>query len=138
MTAPRIKGLDGSTFRFVRVDATGAIATTGGGAGADAARDNSGVVAFRVVSAVASRPLQFEGRNTSVNDRFWMLFNAAALPANGTVPDLVPYRVPAGSNFSIVLEPSLYATGITWAWSTTLLTLTVAGADGWVTSYHRP
>ncbi|KKN33941.1 hypothetical protein LCGC14_0798590 [marine sediment metagenome] len=65
-------------------------------------------------------------------DLFLHIFDLAALPANGTVPDFtsVPIR-PQGSQ-GISFDPGLpMATGIVLAASTTRTTLTLAGAVMW-------
>jgi len=77
-----------------------------------------------------------DGFNKSAGTVYIMVFDAAALPANGTVvPVVTPIKVLAGQNFSLALPPAgvVMANGIVVAASSTLntganVTLTVLGS----------
>ena len=60
--------------------------------------------------------------NNGASDRWWMLFNATSVPANGTVP-VFAVRVNAGDQLSVPLDYR-FATGVTWQASSTSATLT--------------
>ena len=90
-----------------------------------------------VVSGEA-RLLEIFGTNTEAGDVFIMVFDAVALPGNGTQPRLSPIPVPAGESFSLTMPEPEFGTGIYWAVSSTADTLTIsvlAGAN--ITVWHR-
>jgi hypothetical protein len=63
---------------------------------------------------------------------FVFIFDAAALPANGTLPDFPPIPIPAGPSFvSADGLDRVMANGIVVAFSSTQATLTLATADCW-------
>lgn len=64
---------------------------------------------------------------------FVFIFDAASLPANGTVPDFPPVPIPAGPAFVSVPidEGRSHATGLVVAFSSTQATLTIGTADCW-------
>jgi hypothetical protein len=79
------------------------------------------------------------GYNTSASLLFFQLFNATSLPVDTTVPRLSGIPVPASGTFSFSPRNDVirFDTGIVWALSTTLATLTVATAVGWVHLFHQ-
>jgi len=64
---------------------------------------------------------------------FWFVYDANAVPANGTLPDFPPIPVPVGPAFvSLDLaEERSMALGIVFVFSSTQATLTIATADCW-------
>lgn len=93
------------------------------------------------MAIAASQLLQVTGYNSSAATRFFVLFNAVALPPNGTIPFWTAAQVPPGTNFSLVFErPGFpFGTGIHWASSTTRTTLTLTGAaDMYVSALLDP
>ena len=67
--------------------------------------------------------------NNNGSTRYLQVFDAAALPANGVVPDLV-IAVTTGATVQIPLTGRVpFATGIVLAISTTAATLTIGAAD---------
>jgi hypothetical protein len=60
--------------------------------------------------------------NNGASDRWWMVFNTASVPANGTVP-VFAVRVAAGEQLRIPMDYR-FATGVTWQVSSTSATLT--------------
>ena len=84
-----------------------------------------------VVNAAPGTILDVNGFNASAGVRFFQLFDAVAVPGNGTTPDTIPIQIPAGVHFSITFadgQGQSFATGISWASSTTQLDLTLTGA----------
>jgi len=105
-------------------------------------RTDSGAPAGAAVASlvVHAGPCQFSGfsvRNVSAGPRYVMVFDAAALPANGAVPILEPLLLGAGQ--SGVWEDDEFAcsAGIVIASSTTDGILTIGGADLRITGFHR-
>lgn len=70
--------------------------------------------------------------NQNVAARFVLMFDAVAVPANGSVP-LFPYPVAASSLLGLYFGSvgRAFEQGIVFALSTTSATLTLAGADMW-------
>jgi hypothetical protein len=124
-------------FRFLAVTAGGAIVS----APEDVRKDFSGGLAVsRVVLATAARLVMAFGHHTEAGTRYLMFFNAAAVPANGTAPDISAIELAASPNgsFSLAVPPFLFTIGLVWALSSTdtLLTIsTLTGAS--VTTYFR-
>lgn len=102
--------------------------------------DSGGDATSGVIAAAPNRLVEVHGFNSALALRYFQLFDAAAVPANGTVPDSTPILVPPSSNFSIsyqVTDP--YSVGISWASSTTRATKTESGApDMWVDARYLP
>jgi hypothetical protein len=76
-----------------------------------------------------------------IGARWLHLFDALAVPANGSVPSRAPLYLPvANTTFSRPLafgDP--FTTGIVWACSTTEATLTLTlTADLWIDAWHIP
>ena len=146
-STPRIKGLDtvANLFRFVRVNAAGELVIATLGATPIVTDDvewplaDSGAFATNlVVSATARRWRALNVRSSAAADRFLHIFNAAALPPNGTAPSYCPLRVPPGGQAGYAVPPVLFGTGIVVASSTTEATLTLTGAaDMWFSVHHR-
>lgn len=86
------------------------------------------LLASRVVVAAAAAYHIALGFNDSNNLQYWQLFDAAALPVNGTVPMFSVPVLPKQGTFSLDLRatPRAFSTGIVWAASTTPDTLTLA------------
>lgn len=133
----------------LRCNNTGALVTTGGGAGGVTIvvfepplsfDTGSTVAASGVIRVAPGTLLDINGFNNSAAVRFFMLFDAVAVPGNGTAAVTVVIRVPPTSNFSITLangQGRQFATGIAWATSSTLATLTLAAAEMLVNAQHR-
>lgn len=125
-------------FAYLRIDpGTGGLITASAGpaAGAVSAYDSGGDVASLTVAVVAATLHSVFGSidPAVVGNRFIHLFNAIALPVNGTVPNFAPIQVGAGEEFSIVFPQGRpFATGIVITLSTTRETLTIAAADMWI------
>ena len=67
--------------------------------------------------------------NTNAATRYLQLFDAIALPANGTTPAWTASTIVTLTEVKEVWNPKVrFGTGIYWAISTTRATLTVAGA----------
>ena len=70
--------------------------------------------------------------NTSASPLYLMVFDATSLPVNGTAPSRTPIPVEAGDvNGDDWPGGTALATGCVVALSSTVATLTVAGAVGW-------
>lgn len=84
-----------------------------------------------VGKAAAGNLYAVYGYNGNAATRYIHIFNATALPANGTAPTLAPIAVPTGQTFSLDLAGYgiYFSTGIVVATSTTLATLTAGSAD---------
>lgn len=80
------------------------------------------------------------GYNNNLGAQWIHLFNATALPANGTAPVLFPLRIEGQSNFFFDLAEILrfFDTGIVWGNSTTVATLTNGAADVWLDALYLP
>lgn len=88
--------------------------------------------ASHVLSATPCKVRSVKAINTGAAPLYLMLFDAAALPANGTAPSRVPIPIAAGDVNGDTWEGSTaFATGCVAALSSTVATLTVAGAVGW-------
>lgn len=102
---------------FPVTDVTPSVYTSGGDA-----RDGQ-------IQAGAEALREIKCRNTTAATRYLMLFDAIALPANGTAPYWTSTTILAGNDSKEVWNPKLaFTTGIYWAISTTATTLTVGGA----------
>lgn len=91
-----------------------------------------------LVASGESHLLEIFGTNTEAGDVFIMIFDAVALPGNGTAPRITPIPVPAGESFSLTTPQAVFGTGIFWAVSSTPDTLTLsvlAGSN--VTAWFR-
>jgi hypothetical protein len=88
--------------------------------------------ASRVIKAKRGRLLTLMVYNDSAADQYIQLHNAAALPANGAVPDYV-FKVGAGNNgFAEFITTGLdFDTGIVVCNSSTAATKTIGAADCW-------
>jgi hypothetical protein len=106
----------------------GAIAAPGG-AGVPASLSSNALAASMVIAAVPAVLFDVTVANTTAADAFLLLFDAVALPGNGAIPKAYA-AIPAGWTGSISYDTGRgFATGIVAAMSTTLGTLTVAGAS---------
>lgn len=95
--------------------------------------DSSGLVTGYVVKASSGVLYSVFGYNNAAAVRYVQLFNLAAVPLDGVVPDFVSVPIPAGSPFSITFVKGWVASsGIVLVSSSTLLTKTITGvADVW-------
>jgi hypothetical protein len=101
--------------------------------------DSAGVVASLVVKASAGVLHSIFVYNNAAATRYIQLFNLAALPANGVVPNFIPIEVPAGSNGSVEFAKGWVASaGIVLVSSTTILTKTITvAADVWFSGEYE-
>lgn len=105
--------------------------------------DSAGFANSGVIKAAAGKLLSLRWLNQSAATIYLQLFNAVAVPANGTVPSVAPIAIPPmgaietnGELFPDGWTP--FATGISWAASTTVGTLTqTATSPLWVTATSR-
>lgn len=102
--------------------------------------DSQGVLTGEAVKATPGALVSLRGHNYSGSTRYIHLFNAAAVPTNGTAPSILPIAVAAGADFSLDIPKDgvWFTTGIAWASSQTRDTLTITGAaDVWAfITYH--
>jgi hypothetical protein len=93
---------------------------------------SSALEASHVLSAAPCKVRSVKAINTGVTTAYLMLFDAAALPADGTAPSRCPIPIAAGDVNGDTWEGSTaFATGCVAALSSTVATLTVTGAVGW-------
>jgi len=101
-----------------------------------------GLAGSGVIRAASGTLLDANGYNASVAVRYFQLFDAAAVPAPGTVPATIPIEVPPGVHFSIAFADSMgrrFASGISWASSTTQLIYTPTPVgDMIINAQYRP
>jgi len=122
------------------VDAGGRlIASPGSFGGTVTPYDSNGDVTNLVVSAAAATLHSVYGYNNNVAARWVQFHDAAALPANGTLPSFVSIPVGAEEPFAWMYAKGwVAANGIVIAMSTTRATLTVVGAaDLWVSGEYE-
>lgn len=87
------------------------------------------------VTAQHIRCFTITGFNTKASDQYIMVFDAAAVPSNGTVTPVAVLLAPAGYQFSFNWpDGRLFANGVVVANSSTVtsggnLTLTIGSAD---------
>lgn len=72
--------------------------------------------------------------NASGGTRYLHLFNMAAVPADGTVPSLIPVPILNGATVSITYPNGgrYFSTGLSWCSSTTQTAKTLGGVDFWL------
>ena len=111
---------------------------TSGVLGAVSLYDSAGVVTGLVVKASAGVLYSIFGYNNAATTRYIQLFDLAAVPVNGVVPNFAPVSVPGGENFSIAFTKGWIATtGIVIVSSTSLLTKTITvAADVWLSGEY--
>lgn len=102
------------------------------------ATTTGGVVASLVVKANAGNLIKVKGWNNQAGTRYIQVFDATALPANGTIP-LITHQVSGTSNFEFDCGEfgRPFTTGIVIATSTTATTLTVAAANILVDAQYK-
>jgi hypothetical protein len=90
--------------------------------------DSPGLVAHRVVKATPCTLLHLSGYSESSG--YLQVFDANALPANGTKPTLAPAPIWWGWTIALPLPPRgrVFKNGVVWAVSTTAETLTLDSA----------
>lgn len=100
-----------------------------------------GLAASGVIRASAGTLLDCNCFNASPFVRYFQLFNSIAVPPNGTIPATIPITVQAGRHriqFPSNSVGRAFSTGISWASSTTQLTLNLTGVpDMIVNAQHR-
>lgn len=97
--------------------------------GPDKNATTAALAASLVVRADGGRLFAIDGYNGSASDQYIQVFDAAALPANGTVPKMV-MPVPAGSYFTFYWPMGKpFTTGIVICNSSTAATKTIGSAD---------
>lgn len=78
-----------------------------------------------VIKNAGGKLFSLYAANVGASTRYLMLFDAAALPANGAVPKIViPLAVNDADLFPFV-RPKSFTTGIVWGASSTATTLTI-------------
>lgn len=98
--------------------------------GAESRYDSAAAEASAVLATGRTRVWNVIMHNGNAATRYLLLFDAAALPANGTVPDAPPLQIPADGTGSLDLgDGSLFLNGLVAASSTTAQTLTIGSAD---------
>ena len=77
--------------------------------------------------------------NSAGSTQYYMAFNAAALPANGTAPSIAPLAVASATTmcFTTGEYPVNFSTGIVVGNSTTAPTLTTGAADSWFSIFLK-
>lgn len=141
MNSRVMQGCDGTDFPFVLVDSTGAIILSAAGGGTEPASYDSAIdAASGIILAAPCTILELHGYNSAGADRYFQLFNAVAVPADGATPAMMPVRVPAGEHFSLTFcAGRRFSTGCCWCSSTTRATKTLTGApDMTINAQRRP
>lgn len=97
------------------------------------------LAASGVIKNSPGRLYKVWGFNNNLGVQYIQFFNAAAVPADTTVPTLTPVRVPGQQNFELDLGElgTDFLTGITWSNSSTLTTKTIGAADVWLNALYR-
>ena len=93
---------------------------------------SAGFVASAVLKTGRGRLLYLNAYNNNATVRYLMLFDAAALPANGTVPLLMQAMTATASipkELAFPPEGMTFVNGLVIAISSTPATLTIAAAD---------
>jgi hypothetical protein len=100
--------------------------------------DNPAALEASSITRTAKGRLLFAaGFNSGASDLFFQVFDAVAVPADGTIPRL-SLLIPAGGTFGFSPRPDImkFDNGIVWCVSTTVATKTIAGALAWIHVYH--
>src|SRR5512147_3288519 len=79
--------------------------------------DSQGVSVGEVITNAPRQLLEFTGVNNAGATRYIMLFDADAVPANGTVPKVAPTPVASGGAFTYTPPGGRlqFTTGMCWA-----------------------
>lgn len=96
--------------------------------------------ASRVVKATGAQLMRIKVYNSSTSSQYILIFNAAALQANGALVNMidVPHLVPAKSTLDIIYPVSLpCSNGIVVCNSSTDTTKTIGSADCWFKAIYR-
>lgn len=132
--------LTGNGFAHIQINANGAllVSTSPAPSSPTSAYDSAALATGDVIKAAAGNLIRIFGFNNSGSTRYFQLFDAAAVPADGTVPDWLPIQVPTLQPFAMDLGAGLgFSLGISWASSSTLATKTITGAaDMWVSAQY--
>ncbi len=98
--------------------------------------ESNGLVTSLIISKNQINLELLYGLNSSSSTVYIQLFDAKAVPINGTVPSTTPIIVPANSNFSLDLghKGVMFSNGIVAVSSSTLATLTITSATAWLSA----
>lgn len=99
--------------------------------------DTGAYAKSQVVHAGNGKLKTLRAHNNGSGDIFLQLFDAAALPANGTAPNAAPVPVPAGKYYESD-TPFNFLTGLVVVASTTAAAKTlIASNDVWITAEYK-
>ena len=132
--APRlIKPSSGGEGGLLAVVATDSDGNPTGASAPSTHVGSSALEKSHVISTAACRMRSVKAMNSGGADLWLHVFDAAALPSNGTAPDRTPIPVPAGDVNGDTWEGgTALASGCVAALSSTLATLTLVGSNvGW-------
>lgn len=91
------------------------------------------LLASDVVETAPTRLVEVHVINTSVDDRYFQIFDGTSVPSDGVAPKYAAF-VPAGASIALSFRCRFeLSNGLCWASSSTLATKTISGtADLWV------
>jgi hypothetical protein len=111
--------------------------------------DSQGLVKSDVIVAASRTLIELFIVNNSGSTRYFQLFDSATVPADGSVPMMMPITLTTGATASLDLTSGLAVfesgvstglrsvNGFSWACSTTLATKTLTGSNEmWVTARY--
>ena len=115
----------------LRSTSDGALVVSAGAPSVPTSFDTGGTAAQSgVIKASPGVLLDVNGHNDLGAVRYFLLFDAIAVPGAGAVADVTPIRITSRANFSISFADSLgrtFTVGIAWATSTSASSLIIPG-----------